>query len=304
MTYIGTKGVSNLPKDIQHMQELFDLLTTKLGYRKEDIWVLTDLPRQMIGTSVQIAPTRNNLLNAMKWLVGASSAGDKLFFGFSGHGVEVSKTENRVTIIDECLLPVDYPDAPPIPQATVSSLLVNELHAQATLTAIIDCKRPYNILRLPYLYVTHRTSRKRWVAQETLQYDEALPETLRAVTFSSFIRNSRYRRDYIQMRRRAGQVEREMLANSVFVAGRAVTFSGCADHLDFTDGEPLRPLPHGSLTSAIVSYISQNVDQDAAITYRTILQAVGPVIAKRRGSQMLQVSMSHRMNLDNAPFFL
>ena len=34
-------------------------------------------------------PTRQNILNAIRWLVGGARPGDSLFFHFSGHGGRV-----------------------------------------------------------------------------------------------------------------------------------------------------------------------------------------------------------------------
>lgn len=38
-------------------------------------------------------PTKQNILNAVKWLVSDAKAGDSLWFSYSGHGTQVVDTD-------------------------------------------------------------------------------------------------------------------------------------------------------------------------------------------------------------------
>lgn len=51
---------------------------------KDTMVVLTDDQRDM-----NFKPTRQNILNGMKWLVNGASPGDSLVFHYSGHGGQV-----------------------------------------------------------------------------------------------------------------------------------------------------------------------------------------------------------------------
>ena len=54
----------------------------RFGYRIEDMVILRDDPS--LGQRQQ--PTKQNILEAMSWLVQGAAANDSLFFHFSGHG--------------------------------------------------------------------------------------------------------------------------------------------------------------------------------------------------------------------------
>ena len=58
----------------------------RFGYRLEDMVILRDDPS--LGQRQQ--PTKQNILEAMTWLVQGAAPNDSLFFHFSGHGWAVS----------------------------------------------------------------------------------------------------------------------------------------------------------------------------------------------------------------------
>lgn len=303
-TYFGSRAIPSLPTNIKYTQALFDLLTRKLGYRKENVVVLTDMPSHLVGISVQRQPTRYNLIDAMKWLVRNSQAGDKLFFAYSGLGTRTCKDKGNPKRLEECLIPTDYPEEPAIPQVRVSGLLMKELHKDATLTAILDCKQAHTIFKLPYLLVAHRESKKTYVVKYTLEYEEGIPAIMHGMTIGSKLLFGRLRRDFVKVRRRATEEDQETLANSLSSKGRAVAFGGCGNFLDISNDSLLRPMPSGTLTWAIVEHISKSHDDKIPITFRSILMAIAPVVSKRRGSQMAQITMSHKMHLDTPALFI
>jgi len=54
-------------------------------------------------------PTRENMLNGMRWLVAGAQPGDSLFFHFSGHGGQARDTDgDEEDGWDETILPCDY----------------------------------------------------------------------------------------------------------------------------------------------------------------------------------------------------
>lgn len=73
---------------INDVQCMKFLLTTKFGYHEQAIVVLTEDSADQSN----MRPTRQNMLRAMDWLIGPSgvtSAGDEIFFHYSGHGGQV-----------------------------------------------------------------------------------------------------------------------------------------------------------------------------------------------------------------------
>jgi hypothetical protein len=53
-------------------------------------------------------PDKANIISGMQWLVEGASAGDALFFHYSGHGASVRDDDgDEADGKDECLCPVD-----------------------------------------------------------------------------------------------------------------------------------------------------------------------------------------------------
>lgn len=302
-TYFGSSSIHHFPSNVKHLQGLFDLLTRRLGYRKENICVLTDMPRQVVGATMHKVPTRDNLLAAMSWLVDNSGEGDKLFFCFSGLSREAQKNAKTGKWVEECLLPSDYPMASSIPQLQVADRLLRHLHPKATLTAILDCNRSHPVIRLPYILVSHRESRKKHRIKHTYQYTEALPAIMQRVTIGAMLLFRGLRNDVIEARRENAEIEQKKLAMWTGKRGKVVAFGGCANHLDVTDGEWLKPMPTGALTWALVDEITQSIDNKKSMTFRSLLSGISPVVCKKRHSQMVQITMSHQIHLDTPVFF-
>lgn len=57
-------------------------LSERYNYKTEDMVILMDDP----SFNWRQQPTRQNILEAMKWLVGGAQPNDSLFFHYSGHG--------------------------------------------------------------------------------------------------------------------------------------------------------------------------------------------------------------------------
>jgi len=69
------RGCINDARNIQQF------LCAKFGYHNQDIVLLTDDAQNQ-----RQIPTRENILNAMQWLVQGAAPNDSLFFHYSGHG--------------------------------------------------------------------------------------------------------------------------------------------------------------------------------------------------------------------------
>ncbi|KAI9450159.1 peptidase C14, caspase domain-containing protein [Lactarius psammicola] len=62
-----------------------------LGFEWNDMRVLTD---------DQTIPNRNNIIEAMHWLVEGAQPGDTLFYYFSGHAMQIKDIDGDE--LDEC----------------------------------------------------------------------------------------------------------------------------------------------------------------------------------------------------------
>ncbi|KAK0475416.1 caspase domain-containing protein [Armillaria novae-zelandiae] len=139
---INYRGKSNqLRGCIQDAKNIRALLM-KNGYKDEDIKLLTD-------ETDNITPTRDNVLDALSWLVDGVSSDDSLFIHYSGHGSQIVDTNgdevDRKDEVIECIGPSFISD--------------DEIHEKlkslpccCRLTTLFDSCHSGTILDLPYVY--------------------------------------------------------------------------------------------------------------------------------------------------------
>ena len=117
------------------------------GFSRSDIRLLTD-DNQNDGL-----PTHDNLIAGMKWLVEGASAGDSLFFHYSGHGGQSEDTTGlEEDGLNETIMPADFQMAGQITDDVMHDLMVRSLPAQVRLTAIFDSCHSGTALDLPFVY--------------------------------------------------------------------------------------------------------------------------------------------------------
>jgi hypothetical protein len=79
-------------------------LQTRFGFRPEDCVLMTD-----DSPDPRLWPTRENLLTGMQRLVAGTSAGDRLFFSFSGHGSQTQDwSGDEADGFNETLIPAGW----------------------------------------------------------------------------------------------------------------------------------------------------------------------------------------------------
>lgn len=144
INYYGQKG--ELRGCINDVHNIKGFLTS--NFRIDDIMVLTD--DQKDPRSI---PTRQNILNAFKWLRNGAKAGDSLILHYSGHGGSIKDTDgDEEDGMDETLIPVDYQKAGQIVDDEIHAVLCRGLPKGVRLTAIMDCCHSESMLDLPYIY--------------------------------------------------------------------------------------------------------------------------------------------------------
>ncbi|KAK4792508.1 hypothetical protein SAY86_022943 [Trapa natans] len=108
-------------------------------------------------------PTRQNMINAMRWLVQGCQPGDSLVFHFSGHGSQKRNlTGDEIDGFDETLCPVDYKTHGQIVDDEINDIIVRPLPPGAKLHAIIDACHSGTVLDLPFLCRMDRTGKYSW----------------------------------------------------------------------------------------------------------------------------------------------
>lgn len=106
------------------------------------------------------APTKSNIISAMKRMVSITKPGDTLFVHYSGHGSHLSDTngdenDNK----DECICPVNYngdsEDSGFIRDDLLNDILVKSFPEGAKLRVVFDSCHSGSALDLPVIYTTN-----------------------------------------------------------------------------------------------------------------------------------------------------
>ncbi|PCH37127.1 hypothetical protein WOLCODRAFT_83448 [Wolfiporia cocos MD-104 SS10] len=117
-------GCINDAKNVSHF------LIKHYNYKSEDVHVLVD---DAPGHHNQ--PTRENILEAMHWLVRDAKPHDSLFFHYSGHGGQTTDLDgDEVDGLDEVIFPVDYKHAGHIVDDDMHKIMVKSLPKGCRLT--------------------------------------------------------------------------------------------------------------------------------------------------------------------------
>ena len=99
-------------------------------------------------------PTKQNILDGLRWLVEGANPGDALFFHYSGHGTKVADRDGDDDDgYDEALVPGDYSRAGMILDDDIYKIVLRDLKPGVRLTAITDCCHSGTIMDLEYQFV-------------------------------------------------------------------------------------------------------------------------------------------------------
>ncbi|KAJ7605194.1 caspase domain-containing protein [Roridomyces roridus] len=135
---------------INDAKHVFSFLVRR-GYHPEDIVVLTDDSPNPRGR-----PTRQNIIDAMHWLVQGARTHDALFFHYSGHGGQTPDLDgDEPDGYDETIYPVDYKRTGHIVDDEMHNIMVKPLPEGCRLTAVFDSCHSGTVLDLPYMYDHH-----------------------------------------------------------------------------------------------------------------------------------------------------
>eukprot|EP01089_Gocevia_fonbrunei_P018658 TRINITY_DN6374_c0_g1_i1.p1 TRINITY_DN6374_c0_g1~~TRINITY_DN6374_c0_g1_i1.p1 ORF type:complete len:319 (-),score=103.64 TRINITY_DN6374_c0_g1_i1:33-989(-) len=111
-----------------------------------------DSMRILIDDGGSSLPTRQNIMDSIKWLVAGAKSGDILFLHYSGHGGQTKDTSgDEDDGIDEVLYPVDYQTAGFIVDDEVHDL-ISSVPPGVHVNAILDCCHSGSGLDLPFTY--------------------------------------------------------------------------------------------------------------------------------------------------------
>lgn len=155
INYFGQRGeLSGCLNDIANVE----LYLRACGYT--DFTILKDDPSDPKFTS-PCAPTKSNIIKAMRDVVAKTRSGDVLYVHYSGHGSHMADAPkgDEKDGQDECICPVDYAkitdaDSGFIRDDTLNQILVKNLAPKAKLRVCFDSCHSGSALDLPIRWDT------------------------------------------------------------------------------------------------------------------------------------------------------
>ncbi|CAL5219515.1 g1360 [Coccomyxa viridis] len=148
---------SRLRGSVNDIHCLKHLLMRRFGFQADDIVLLHDAQPHP-----EYWPTKDNIREAVQWLVRDSQAQDSLVFAFSGHGcMDVSHDQER-----DGILPSDYEKVGPIYDDELAKQLVRPLPEGARLHCLVDACKGVFALGLPSRTYTRADGWSAWEEDE------------------------------------------------------------------------------------------------------------------------------------------
>lgn len=281
INYFGQNGeLRGCINDARNMQRF---LCTHFGYKTEDIVMLTDdnnNPRQM--------PTRDNIIQAMQWLVRGASPNDSLFFHYSGHGGQTKDLDgDEADGYDEVIYPMDHESNGHIVDDVMHEIMVKPLPPGCRLTSIFDSCHSGSALDLPYVYSTEGKVKEPNLAAEAGQ------GLLSAVT--SYARGDmggvfKSAMGLVKTATGGGQKADKYAKATRTSPADVISWSGCKDSQTSADTQEGGNAT-GAMSYAFMTALGQNSQQ----SYQQLLNSLREIL-RSKYSQKPQLSSSHPMD--------
>lgn len=242
-------------------------------------------------------PLRNNIIQAMLWLIRDVHPGDSLFFQFSGHGTRVKDQDgDEDDGYDEAICPLDYETAGLIIDDEINAILVRSLPHNVRLTAISDSCHSGSVFDLPYTYYSDGRlkvgSKGKILAKSAASgvFDILIGNKTKGVMniFSGI-------NDVIKMKNRDPHKMANLKGN---LFSDTIMISGCKDTQTSAD-TVIDGRNTGALTHAFVDALKSNPNP----TYRELLIGIRDILSGKY-SQKPQLSTGRLIDMNNARFFL
>lgn len=217
-------------------------------------------------------PTGENIFKALQWLVQGVSAGDVLFFHYSGHGAQVKdKTGMETDGMNETICPSDH-NRRQITDDELWGSIVYPLPNGVRLTAIMDCCHSGTGLDLPYDY---------------------------SITSSGGGKNKPLSKMFGDMSMSTGPVQGRWVAepNPAHSQGDVVLFSGCQDSQTSADTMD-KYQSGGAMTQSFISAYEENPGS----TYAELLKLIHKSLRRRGFSQRPQLTSSQTFDVQTRRF--
>ncbi|EJD07118.1 metacaspase [Fomitiporia mediterranea MF3/22] len=259
------------------------------GYKEDDVVMLTDdarNPRQV--------PTKQNIIDAMQWLVRDANPNDSLFFHYSGHGGQTKDLDgDEADGYDEVIYPVDYEVNGHIVDDELHYIMVRPLPAGCRLTSIFDSCHSGSVLDLPYIYSTEGKIKEPNVAAEMGQGLMGVAKSYAQNDIGGMMKGAM---GLFKSATGGTQKAEEYSRRTRTSPADVISWSGCKDSQTSAD-----TVEAGQATGAMSYAFISCLDQQPQQTYQELLNNVRNIL-RSKYSQKPQLSSSHPM--DTSIYFI
>ncbi|KAF5367495.1 hypothetical protein D9758_003743 [Tetrapyrgos nigripes] len=278
INYFGQDG--ELRGCINDARNIQQFLSSQYGYKLEDIVMLTDDQQDW-----RKMPTRQNIIDAMQWLVRGAAPNDSLFFHYSGHGGQTKDTDgDEDDGFDEVIYPVDHKEAGHLVDDIMHEIMVKSLPAGCRLTAIFDSCHSGTSLDLPYLYSTEGKLKEPNLAAEAGQgLLSAVSSYARGDMGGVFKSATGLFKTVTGGNKQAAEKNRRTKTSPADV----IAWSGCKDSQTSADTQEAGQAT-GAMSYAFMTVLRQNPQQ----SYQSLLVNIRQIL-REKYSQKPQLSASH-----------
>lgn len=296
---IAYEGKAHLPGTLNDVQNVVKLLSSTAAFHRRNMVILTDSGDPGVGGGVRTGPaTRASILREMRALVSGATAGDSLFFHFSGHGSQVIDKSSsggaaETDGMDETLVPSDWTPSGDggtnmIVDDEVYQACIEPLPEGVRLTACFDACHSGTAADLPHTFrVSVKTGAGGGSAGGGPMYAVAKVESMveartgRPLRADKAVKRSGHAR---------GQGDDVSLPR-----GEAIVFSACADGGTAADTSTLASdgTPAGAMTYAFCKAMRSGGKQGwKDMTYTELLGRMTRTIHKAAPNQEARLSVS------------
>ncbi|KAI8984660.1 caspase domain-containing protein [Mycotypha africana] len=277
------RGCINDVHNVKHF------LITVYNFREEDMIILTD---DQVHDARHM-PTKQNMIQAMQWLVHDSRPNDSFFFHFSGHGGRMRDYDgDEDDGYDETIYPVDHEVYGQIVDDMMNDIMVRPLAPGCRLTAIFDSCHSGTALDLPYVYSTQGAVKESNLFKETgssllnagLAYMSGNP--MKAVSSMMSIGSNLVNGGGLSKQKK------ERVKQQKGSAADVIMLSGCKDNQTSADAQEAGRAT-GAMSWAFTTALRQNRNQ----SYLQLLNSIRQLL-KQKYQQRPQLSSSHPMDMN------
>ncbi|KAI3633989.1 hypothetical protein MIR68_007593 [Amoeboaphelidium protococcarum] len=245
-------------------------------------------------------PTRQNIINALRWLVGGAQPGDSLFFHFSGHGGLVKdQNGDEASGYDSCIYPVDYTKAGPIVDDELHATCVARLPAGVRLTVICDSCHSGTMMDLPFLYNSDGSlkSYNPMAGLKDVAMDAAKGFMRGGFGIGGLINAaSVLAKNSNLLGGGMSSQQQQQVAQQRQSQADVIMFSGCKDNQTSADTFQQEVGSTGAMSYAFLKVINQAQGRQMSVI--NLLAAVRDILA-REYTQKPQLSSGYPMNMNN-----